>query len=202
MNIIRYDEIAEQGRRQVWSSNIADVHRRAMEGLRTYYKNDEQTRMFASIALGRQLSNVLYSLDGEFCGKTILDLGCGNRNFVDAGLLFRTRNFEPWLCRGLQVLGAKPIGVDYNCLDGETFEHYSVDLADEDCLNMIADHSVDVANASALFDSPFLKSYLFLSSRKLKQNIITQLERVLKPEGAFVYDATGLLTFGMEDGSF
>lgn len=164
-----------------------ELEQMCLYGLGVYYRNDNMTRMFADQALTRQLSLVLYPLEGQITGKTILDLGCGNNEFLDTDPSIPTRQFEPWLCRALKIIGANPIGVDYGTLENETFTHYTVNLAEPNCLAMIPDHSVDLANASFFFNSPILNFLLNLNQDRVRQNILPQLERILKPDATFIY---------------
>ena len=123
-------------------------------------------------------------------GKKILDLGCGSRKSPDhrEGRSWG-RDFEPWLCRGLKELklffSVHPIGVDISCLEGEMFEHYSRDLRKKDALSMIPEESIDYAHASLLFNSPSLPGW---QEQEMKENLLLQLRRVLKPEGIFFYN--------------
>lgn len=156
-------------------------------GLGVYYRNDNKTRMYAYNALARQLSFLSHPLEGQIAGKTILDLGCGNNDFLDTDPSLQTRQFEPWLCRALKIIDANPIGVDYGNLETETFTHYTINLAEPNCLAMLPDHSVDLANASFFFNSPILNFLLNLNQDRVRQNILPQLERILKPDAAFIY---------------
>ena len=54
-------------------------------------------------------------------------------------------------------------------------------------ISMLPDHSVNLANASSLFDSPHLIFKLNLKPQQVKHNLFPQLERILKPEAAFIY---------------
>ena len=64
--------------------------------------------------------------------------------------------------------------------------------------NFLPDNYIDIANASSLFDSPQvfqriknsapLSQHGFYTSKHLKDILISQLERVVKSEGFFIYD--------------
>lgn len=138
---------------------------------------------------------VLASCVDKLEGKTILDLGCGcNHSTFDSDRNRAGMTYDPWLCRALNELGVKCIGVDKGNLDGELFEHHGyTDLTLPNSLNFIPNHSANVANARLLFSSPELSERgRFYSpaeaSDKLKQILLPQLERIVKPEGYFVYE--------------
>lgn len=95
------------------------------------------------------------------------------------------RQFEPWLARGLHILGVHVIGVD-SAVEGEPFRHYQRNLLKSDSLADIADESVDLANANALFSSPSVGS-----RGKLWDAVAPQLDRILKPEAMFIYQDHG-----------
>lgn len=89
-------------------------------------------------------------------GKIILDLGCGCNNwhkrFSDPAQPDSEshRDFEPWLARALHFLGARVIGIDTGDLEGEKFEHHSIDLAQPDALGFLKDGSVDAVVVSGV----------------------------------------------------
>jgi SAM-dependent methyltransferase len=126
----------------------------------------------------------------------VLDLGCGsNGGTVDYEIGFMifpnnktirgTNPFEPWLCRVLHLIGAKPVGIDIGSLDGEAFEHYNIDLREDGCLGEFPDFSFDVVNATQFFNSP---SFDCISGgiNGLKANIEPQIKRILKPKGQYI----------------
>ncbi|MGV8152472.1 MAG: hypothetical protein ACP5OG_05305 [Candidatus Nanoarchaeia archaeon] len=150
------------------------------------------SRISPGTPLINQLPTLLIASLGDLQNKKILDLGCGSNDprlegFGD----FEDRAFEPWLCRGLYELGINPIGIDYGQLDREKFEHYSLNLIEENSLKFIPDNSIDIANASGLFSSPFLHCRIHglnTSGEKLREILLPQLERIVKPEGYFIYN--------------
>jgi len=118
-------------------------------------------------------------------GKIILDLGCGSKGSLDN--YFSGRMFEPWLARGLYELKANIIGIDLGDLSTEKFKGYELDLSKENSLSLFEDNSIDIAFASLFFDSPALNRY-YLEGRKTFNLLLPQLERIVKPEGYFIFD--------------
>lgn len=124
-------------------------------------------------------------------GKTVLDLGCGSVNSYDNRTVCR-RMYEPWLLRALHEYGANCVGVDAGGLDGEKFKGYKINLLHEDSLAQFETHSVDIATAFAFFDSPALWSYLGRGAgEETFKRIMPQLERIVKPEGFFLFENWG-----------
>ena len=169
--------------------------------LKKLYRGEES-------CLSRYLSRVFTVIDPK--EKTVLDLGCGcvdSPDSITSRLLgmdgYMRRQFEPWLLRALHEYGANCIGIDYGDLSAERFKGYSRDLTDLDSLKMLPDRSVDLACAFMLFDSPtsqlglesrnYYRGQLFPASAEktisLFQIIAIQLDRVLKPEGYFIFDS-------------
>lgn len=142
-----------------------------------------------------QLRWILTAARGEIKDKRILDLGCGS-----TGNTWEARDdfylYQPWLCRALFELGAYPIGVDTGELQGEKFETHKANLLLPDALKGIPDDSIDIIHSRALFTSPELR--IMVDSlpvpkwdqerdNYLMQILRPQIERVLKPNGVFVY---------------
>ena len=134
-----------------------------------------------------QVPNIVMAAGDDFAGKTVLDLGCGSEFSYDT----IAYPYKPWFCRALKVLGARPIGVDIAPMPGEEFERYERDLLHADSLRIIPDRSVDIANASALFDSPVLERIHGRKAWNLLEHLYKQLTRIVKIDGVFVYDPTG-----------
>ena len=127
-----------------------------------------------------QLTQLNHVLPGGVRNQKVLDLGCGSTEYPKSPLLI-TRMYEPWLCRILKKLKANPIGIDIRTNSiWEGFESYMVNLCNLNSLSFLQDNSIDVANAKSLFDSTF-------ANENLKENLIPQLERIVKPEGYFLY---------------
>ncbi len=126
-------------------------------------------------------------LQGDF-KKTILDLGCGSTgDSWDYHRCFKERYYEPWLCRMLHELKIKVVGIDCGKLDEEEFEHHSLDLHKSNSLSFIPDNSIDIAHARLLFDSPELERRLDRNGKTLNKLLMPQLERIMKPDGFFIY---------------
>ena len=133
---------------------------------------------------------------GDVKGKTILDLGCGSKRSAESSSFFGS-GWEPWGCRALQLLGADVIGVDIASNKDETFRWIEADLTQPTSLQEIADQSVDLAYESMLFDSPIFEDVCYKHARQtntpgfrelVEKRIVSQLERILKPEGIFLHN--------------
>jgi len=135
--------------------------------------------MYGYSHLSRPMFHKIMSL-GNPEGKTVLDIGCGSNGHV-------TRSFEPWLSRSLTILGARVIGLDIGYLGNEIFENYKVDLTKLDCLSFIKDNSVDLAVADSFFNAPCFSDGK-ITGKQVYDSLLPQLERVVKPDGYFVYD--------------
>lgn len=153
-----------------------------------------------------QMIFVLQAIGGieNLKGKTFLDLGCGSKNTkysIDRpNPGYDHEQFEPWLCRMLPYLGTKTIGVDIQNLDEETFEHYTADLLKENSLSFLPDNSVDIAHTRWMICAPSVikavcgdkkieeRKQVNKSRKKVLDLLIPQLERIVKPEGVFVYN--------------
>jgi hypothetical protein len=152
-------------------------------------------------------------LGEPFKGKTIVDLGCGSngnsQDYHDAISRDCRGQYEPWLCRAFHELGVKAIGIDVGNLEGEEFEHHSLDLAKKGSLDIIPSKSVDLVTAIGFFPSTELAKRMYgkiyrssdfetrmaedherseNALRDLKPLLLPQIERILRPEGIFFYD--------------
>ena len=144
--------------------------------------------------------------------KVILDIACGsNSSKAPASLYADTpfgeekigrstsgyaAQFEPWFCRILLELGARPVGVDTGDLEHEVFTHYRVDLGQEGALDFLPSRSFDAIQDSRLFGSPELTAQFPNQADRLAvaQEIRRQEERLLKLDGIMIHsDATALL---------
>jgi len=124
--------------------------------------------------------------------KKVLDLGCGsNSSQLETAQEEYERHYEPWLCRLLYEVGARPIGIDIGDLDNEEFEHYSKDLVDKAALDFIDDGSIDFVNALSFLGatpSPALLARDSINTEQIEENLIKQSLRVLKDTGLYLED--------------
>ena len=177
MRIIEQDELNID-----WDSMVDYVKNLGIEQrLEEKYKFDLSYGTFTA-----KIGPTLEVLGRDAKGKVILNLGCGSTgNSKDYELYKRERIFEPWVCRAFHLMGARVIGIDIGKLDGKEFEHYSLDLLVSGALDFLADKSVDITNARALFDSEQLES--MKGYQKICRVLLPQLERIVKSEGVFLY---------------
>jgi SAM-dependent methyltransferase len=124
---------------------------------------------------------------GDPKDKRILEIGCGSKNSKDN--FFHKGTFEPWLLRALHEYGTNPVGIDIAGLEGELFEGYSIDLSKEESLNLFQDNSFDIVCAYSFFNSPFLNDHCDNSGSTFN-SLIPQLERIIKPDGYFIFDVS------------
>ncbi len=194
MYILRYDEIDFDLNAFSASVRFRDV---VKEKIQQKYSMDAKKDGIGLISAKTQLYKML-------CLKPrlveyrlrVLDLGCG-RVKGDCYYTGKTgcRQYEPWLARMLCELGVPVIGIDTKDLETEGFENYTCNLLDDD-LAFLPDSSIDITNASYLFNSPTLKGCISPSEEQrrqqvgteLKAKLMPQLQRVVKPEGFFIYD--------------
>jgi len=163
----------------------------------------------------KQLVGRIYRAYGSFAmlkGKRILDIACGSSTSKAPSFVFvntpfgekripipaedgYTAQFEPWFCRILLELGADPVGLDLGNLDGETFEHYKVDLGQPGALNFLSDRSFDAVHDSRLFGSPEFTTQFPNQADRLRvaAEIWRQEQRLLMPEGIVIHSDAGNL---------
>ena len=164
----------------------------------------------------KQLIGRLLSAYGDLSclkGKRILDIACGSntskapsaihinspfgkrkiRNRKNDGY---TAQFEPWFCRLLLELEARPVGVDIGDLQGEAFEHYYADLGRQGALNFLPDRSFDAIQDSRLFGSPeFTAQFPHQADRRnVAAEIRNQERRLLKEGGIVIHSDAESLT--------
>ncbi len=141
---------------------------------------------------------LITSLMGDVKGKTVLDIGCGAKQSWDYDLCKigkERRYYDPWLCRVLQFFGAKTFGIDGGESPNESYTHIQGHLYRfSEHTERFPNHSLDLACAWGLFDSPSLGI-----RRELFDTIVTRLEVKLKPEGFFVFDASGTGLYSKKD---
>ena len=135
-----------------------------------------------------RLRRAFGSLD-RVSGKHILDIACGSNSSRSPETGRRTAVFEPWFCRLLLELGAEPVGVDAGNLEGERFEHYSVDLSRVGALDFLPDASFDGVQDSRLFGSPEFGAKMpeRRDRERIKAELRRQERRLLKPSGVVIH---------------
>jgi hypothetical protein len=164
----------------------------------------------------KQLAGRIYQAYGTFAalkGKRILDIACGSNTSRAPSFIFvntpfgenripipategYTAQFEPWFCRMLLELDADPVGIDLGNLDGETFEHYPINLGQLGALDFLPGSSFDAVHDSRLFGSPeFTTQFPNQKDRlKIAAEIWGQEQRLLKPGGIVIHsDAANLV---------
>ncbi len=183
---------------------------------------DVRYDLFAKAAEERGVVEIVTQMTGRLAkafirlsdleGKTVLDIACGsNTSKAPASLRINTpfgkfevsrstrgftALFEPWFCRMLLELGARPVGVDSGDLEDEVFTHYRVDLGQKGALDFLPSRSFDALQDSRLFGSPeFTAQFPDRADRlNVAQEIRRQEERLLKNDGIVIHsDATALL---------
>lgn len=178
MRILRYDEIEIYPYASRFASRIKDF---VTPSLDAKYGHSEYHG-----TLHPQLTYVLSALCllKDSNQITVLDIGCGNSSYgrdPNDPPIFQ-RMFEPWLCRALSEYSVRVVGVDYHDMDGEKFEHHERNLWHPCALESIHDGSIDLVNMHSVFGSPGVHR-----PRELATALMPQIERVLKPEGVFIY---------------
>ena len=167
--------------------------------IKKYSRGEENFSKFYQDAV-YQLSLILVVMRGKLDDKDICDLGCGVTYPLEKPAMFQEcyRNYEPWLLRILK----SGIGIDLGLID-EEFEKHNIDLLKPDCLAFMPSNSLDLVNASFLFNS---KLMVFKSShydangaaKSLYENLYPQLNRILKPKGVFMFNMYDSVTQQIE----
>ena len=125
---------------------------------------DVRHALASKIAAEPNLAEIIAEFEGRLVdafgrlsairGRNVLDLACGSNESRSPVTGRRTSAFEPWMCRLLLELGARPVGIDIGDLDGEAFEHHRVDLGVPGALDFLPTGSFDAIHESRLFGSP------------------------------------------------
>ncbi len=102
-----------------------------------------------------------------------MDIGCGSNHLN-----------SPWFCRALHLLGAKAVGVDFNDLEGENFEHHKLDITVPGALNLFPDHSFDGINMRGLAYLHCIKDEELRGV--IEKEIPRQINRLLRPDGKII----------------
>jgi len=173
-----------------------------------YALNQKMAREPGLAKIIEQLAGRIFRAYGAFAmlkDKRILDIASGSNtskapSFVYVNTPFGehripipstdgyTAQFEPWFCRILLELGADPVGIDRGNLDGETFEHYNIDLGLPGGLDFLPDHSFDAVQDSRLFGSPEFTAQFPNQEDRLKvaAEIWRQEQRLLRSTGVVI----------------
>jgi hypothetical protein len=118
---------------------------------------------------------------------TVLDIACGSNSSRSPATGLRTAEFEPWMCRLLMELGARPVGIDIGDLAGEAFVHHRVDLGLPGALDFLATGSFDAVHESRLFGSPEFRAAHGRDTERIRREIHRQERRLLRPGGILIH---------------
>ncbi|MBT7102317.1 hypothetical protein HN935_02280 [archaeon] len=141
-------------------------------------------RLWLASKFYAQINPAYQVLNGNVSQKRILDLGCGSSSGTYESEKFDPKMYEPWFCRVFKELGANPVGIDIGNLNEEKFEHYTANLLLPDSLDFLENNSIDVVTADLLYNSPTLEQMRGFGD--LRELLLPQLERIVKPDGFFV----------------
>ncbi len=120
-------------------------------------------------------------------GHAVLDIACGSRSSRSPITGRPTSEFEPWMCRLLLELGARPVGLDIGDNTGEAFEHHRIDLGAPGALDFLATGSFDAIHESRLFGSPEFRSAHGPATEAIRSEIHAQERRLLRPGGILIH---------------
>ena len=120
-------------------------------------------------------------------GRAVLDIACGSNSSRSPITGQRTAAFEPWMCRLLMELGARPVGIDIGDLADEAFEHHQVDLAVPGALDFLATGSFDAVHESRLFGSPEFRAAHAPDTERIRRDIHRQERRLLRRGGVLIH---------------
>ena len=134
----------------------------------------------------RRLINAFGSLS-TIRGQAVLDMACGSNSSRSPVTGLRTAEFEPWMCRLLLELGARPVGIDIGDLSTETFVHYRVDLGLPGALDFLPTASFDAVHESRLFGSPEFRAAHGPATERIRREIHRQERRLLRPGGILIH---------------
>jgi SAM-dependent methyltransferase len=119
--------------------------------------------------------------------QDVLDIACGSNSSRSPDTGLRTAAFEPWMCRLLLDLGARPVGIDIGDLADEAFEHHRVDLGVPGALDFLATGSFDAVHESRLFGSPEFRAAHGRATGRIRREIHRQEGRLLRPGGILIH---------------
>jgi hypothetical protein len=121
--------------------------------------------------------------------QIVLDIACGSNSSRSPVTGLLTAAFEPWMCRLLVELRARPVGIDIGDLADEAFEHHRVDLGVRGALDFLTTGSFDAVHESRLFGSPeFRAAHGHAAEReRIRREIHRQERRLLRPGGILIH---------------
>jgi SAM-dependent methyltransferase len=120
-------------------------------------------------------------------GQIVLDIACGSNSSRSPVTGRRTAEFEPWMCRLLVALGARPVGIDIGDLVDEAFVHHPVDLGSPGALDFLETGSFDAVHESRLFGSPEFRAAHGRATERIRREIHRQERRLLRPGGILIH---------------
>jgi hypothetical protein len=120
-------------------------------------------------------------------GQTVLDIACGSNSSRSPVTGQPTAEFEPWMCRLLVALGARPVGIDIGDLADEAFVHHQVDLGVPGALDFLATGSFDAVHESRLFGSPEFRAAHGRATERIRREIHRQERRLLRQGGVLIH---------------
>ena len=120
-------------------------------------------------------------------GQAVLDIACGSNSSRSPTTGLRTAQFEPWMCRLLVELGARPVGIDIGDLADESFVHHRVDLGVPGALDFLGTGSFDAVHESRLFGSPEFRAAHGRATERIRREIHRQERRLLRPGGIVIH---------------
>ena len=120
-------------------------------------------------------------------GLAVLDIACGSDSSRSPVTDLPTAEFEPWMCRLLLGLRARPVGIDIGDLADEAFVHHRVDLGVPGALDFLATASFDALHESRLFGSPEFRAAHRRATERIRREIHRQERRLLRPGGILIH---------------
>jgi hypothetical protein len=130
------------------------------------------------------LAPILWLTHGNLDDRRILDLGCGSILTTDGTGMYRT--FEPWLCRLLAMLGARPIGIDIFDQFNEPFESYRYDIVSS-IFPDIDDKVIDITRSSHTLDSRIMDMlHPDFNPERYLATLPKRLDRIVKDDGFYI----------------
>ncbi len=123
---------------------------------------------------------------GDLTGRAILDIGCGSNTPIHGQ---QNTYFPPWMCRTLNHIGAKPVGIDIGDLTREQFEHYTLDVTQPNALvNALGNRKFDAVYTRDLRGQSIRANNLVHTAEEIYAILLPQVEYLLNPNGVFIQD--------------